>query len=242
MNNEPDEGQAGEDAVRVRQFFDQWHVYKKVAALNYLHHREAYAALAGALDRFERPFRFLDLGAGDAAWTSQVLRRRPVARYEAVDLSPVAVELARKNFDHQDCEAVFTVGDFCEELRSHEASADVIYIGLSFHHLPLANKEALLPVIRRRLADHGSFICYEPINNEGESRSEILERWWQEVLLSWKDLTPDELSAVREHVFGNDYPESCATYVRIARDAGFATTQVLYRDPKALYAVIECRV
>ena len=82
---------AGEDAVRVRQFFDQWHVYKRVVALNYLHHREAYAALAEALDRFDRPFSFLDLGAGDAAWTSRILQGRPLVRYEAVDLSPVAL-------------------------------------------------------------------------------------------------------------------------------------------------------
>jgi SAM-dependent methyltransferase len=241
MRDEPASTAAGEDAVRVRQFFDQWHVYKRVVALNYLHHREAYAALAEALGRFDRPFSFLDLGAGDAAWTSQILRGRPLARYEAVDLSPVALGLARENFPQVDFETAFTVGDFCDVLRSGTSTEDVIFIGLSFHHLPLADKEALLPVIRRRLAEKGSFLCYEPINEEGESRSQVLERWWQEVLRTWTELTPDELSAVQEHVFGNDYPESCATYLRIAKEAGFAETRVLYRDPQSLYAVIECR-
>jgi ubiquinone/menaquinone biosynthesis C-methylase UbiE len=231
----------GEDAGEVRHFFDQWHVYKRVVTLNYLHHREAYAALEEALGRFDRPIRFLDLGAGDAAWSSQVLRARKLARYEAVDLSPVALDLARQNIAELNCETAFTVGDFCDALRSGSSEEDVIFIGLSFHHLPLADKAAMLPVIRRRLAAGGSLICYEPINEEGESRAQVLDRWWQEVLRNWTELTPDELSAVHDHVFGNDYPECCGTYARLAAQAGFAETRILYRDPQALYAVIECR-
>jgi len=233
---------SGEDAEQVRHFFDQWHVYKRVVELNYLHHREAYAAVAKVLDRYEQPIRFLDLGAGDAAFTSRVLRERNVARYEAVDLSPVALDLARQNFAGTNCEAVFTVGDFCDALKSGDSKADVIFIGLSFHHLPLADKEAMLPVIRGRLAERGSFLCYEPINEEGETRTHVLDRWWQDVLRNWTELTPEELSAVKDHVFGNDYPESCATYARLAKEAGFAETRILYRDPGSFYAVIECRL
>jgi SAM-dependent methyltransferase len=232
---------SGEDAERVRQFFDQWQLYKKVVALNYLHHRQAYAAVAGALDRFARPFRFLDLGAGDAAWTSRVLQRRPVQRYEAVDLSPVALDLARQNFAGAAFETAFTTGDFCETLRSGGSLEDVIFIGLSFHHLPLADKMAMLPVIRARLAEGGSFLCYEPIKAEGENRERVLERWWQDVLQNWTELTAEELRAVQDHVFNNDYPESCEAYERMARESGFAETRILYRDPHLFYAVIECR-
>lgn len=241
MTNGSPSAHTGEDAEQVRHFFDQWHVYKRVVALNYLHHREAYAAVAKALDRYERPIRFLDLGAGDAAFTSQVLRDRKVVRYEAVDLSPVALDLARQNITRTDCEAVFTVGDFCDALQSGDSKEDVIFIGLSFHHLPLADKEAMLPIIRGRLAERGSFLCYEPINEEGESRTQVLDRWWQDVLRNWTELTPEELTAVQDHVLGNDYPECCATYARIAAEAGFAETRVLYRDPGSFYAVIECR-
>ncbi len=242
MSGEPVTHPTGEDAERVRQFFDHWQLYQKVAGLNYLHHREAYAALARALDERKSPFRFLDLGAGDAAWTSRVLEGRPVTRYEAVDLSPVALDLARKNFVRCACESVFTVGDFCEVLRTGTAKEDVIYVGLSFHHLPLPDKERMFPIIRERLAEGGCFICYEPVNGPGESRSEVLSRWWRMVLAEWTELTPAELEAVQDHVFGNDYPESCETYARLARQAGFAEMRILYRDPPALYAVMECRV
>lgn len=225
----------------VREFFDQWHIYKKVVRCNYLHHREAYAALAEALNRFDRPFRFLDLGAGDAAWTSRVLAGRPVCRYEAVDLSPIALDLARDNLAGAAWETVFTEGDFGAALRAGGTRHDVIFIGLSLHHLPRGDKEAFLPVVRRHLTEGGSFICYEPIHETGESRDQVLNRWWNLVLAQWTDLTAEERAAVHDHVFGNDYPESCEDYGVMAGAAGFAETRVLYRDPAGLYAVIECR-
>lgn len=230
-----------EDAEGVREFFNRWHLYKKVVSYNYLHHREAYAALAGALDKIAAPFRFMDLGAGDAAWTSQVLQGRPVVRYEAVDLSPVALELARQNLGKLDCEKVLTQGDFSEVIRQGTSQSDMIFIGLSLHHLPRADKEAFLPEIRRRLTSNGSFVFYEPINAPGESRDDVLKRWWQVVLRSWTELTPEERDAVQDHVFNNDYPESCEDYAVMASQAGFAGSEVLYRDSEDLYALIEFR-
>lgn len=229
----------GENVDGVRGFFDQWHLYKKVAACNYLHHREACAALAGALDRFDRPFRFLDLGAGDGAWTAQVLAGRPVCRYDAVDLSPVALELAGKNFANIECEKSFTQGDFVEALKAGMSAYDVIYIGLSLHHLLRGAKEEFLPIVRRHLTDGGSFICYEPINEPGESRDEVMKRWWKVVVRDWVELTPDERDAVQDHVFGNDYPESLRDYAALAEKAGFSRSLVRYCDPDALYAVME---
>lgn len=236
----PDPG-ASEDVAGVREFFSRWDIYKKVVRCNYLHHREAYAALAAALRRFDRPLRFLDLGAGDAAWTSRVLAGRPVSRYEAVDLSPIALDLARENLAEVAWEKVFTTGDFVGVLRGSGIRHDVIFIGLSLHHLPRRDKEAFLPVVRRHLADGGSFLCYEPINEPGESRDAVLARWWKVVLAEWTELTAEERAAVQDHVFGNDYPESCGDYAAMAAAAGFAETRVLYRDPEGLYAVIECR-
>lgn len=236
----PDSG-AGQDVAGVREFFNQWDIYQKVVRCNYLHHVEAYAALAEALSRFDRPLRFLDLGAGDAAWTSQVLAGRPVSRYEAVDLSPIALDLARTNLGEVGGERVFTEGDFVKVLRESAIRHDVIFVGLSLHHLPRRDKEALLPVVRRHLAEGGSFVCYEPINEPGESRAQVLERWWNVVLAEWTELTAAERAAVQDHVFGNDYPESCEDYAEMAAAAGFAGTRMRYRDPEGLYAVIECR-
>ncbi len=235
------ESDRSEDVEAVREFFDQWGIYQKVVRHNYLHHREAYAVLAEVLNRFDRPFRFLDLGAGDAAWTAQVLAGRPVSRYEAVDLSPVALDLARRNLADLPCERVFTAGDFGEVLGEDENQHDLIFIGLSLHHLPRSAKETFLPILRRHLADGGSLLFYEPIMTPGESRDQVLVRWWSVVVEEWTALAIKERAAVRDHVFGADYPESCEDYACMADAAGFAETRVHYRDEHGLYAVIECR-
>lgn len=166
-------------------------------------------------------------------------RGRPVCRYDAVDLSPVALELAGKNFANIECEKSFTQGDFVEALKAGMSAYDVIYIGLSLHHLLRGAKEEFLPIVRRHLTDGGSFICYEPINEPGESRDEVMKRWWKVVVRDWVELTPDERDAVQDHVFGNDYPESLRDYAALAEKAGFSRSLVRYCDPDALYAVME---
>ena len=230
-----------QDAEGVRQFFDQWDIYKKVVSHNYLCHREAYGALNIALERFKKPFSFLDLGSGDAEWTSRILADKPVAHYEAVDLSAVALDLARKNLDGLPCSKRFSQEDFFRFVRSDSSARDVVFIGLSLHHLPLDDKKSFLSHVVRLVAENGSFFFYEPIHRFGESREEGLTRWWEHVTRTWTACTPEELARIREHCFENDYPESLEAYDSCALDAGFRATHVWYEDPGAFYAVLECR-
>jgi SAM-dependent methyltransferase len=227
-----------QDPERVRAFFDQWHIYRRVLELDYLHHRDAYAALAQALATRERPFSFLDLGAGDAVCTTRVLASLPVSRYEAVDLSAVALKLAEENAASLACAKTFTHADFVERVGVGGEPFDVIFIGLSLHHLPARDKRALFPKLRTLLAEGGSFFCYEPIREPRESRDAVLARWWRHVEATWTELTPAELASVKEHVFGNDYPEPLADFEAVARAAGFRAFEALYTDEQRLYALL----
>jgi len=227
-----------QDPERVRAFFDQWQIYRRVLELDYLHHRAAYAALARALTNRERPFSFLDLGAGDAVCTTRVLASLPVSRYEAVDLSPVALKLAEENAAALACPKSFTHADFVERINAGGEPFDVIFIGLSLHHLPARDKRAFFPKLRALLAEGGSFFCYEPIREPDETRDAVLARWWRHVEATWTELTPAEAASVKEHVFGNDYPEPVADFETMAREAGFRDFSVLYTDAQRLYALI----
>ena len=82
------------ESEEVRQFFDQWEIYRKVVACDYLHHRGAYAAIGAILQRIERPFSLIDLGAGDASAMVSILPVCRLQKYEAVDISGVALGLA----------------------------------------------------------------------------------------------------------------------------------------------------
>jgi ubiquinone/menaquinone biosynthesis C-methylase UbiE len=227
-----------QDPERVREFFDQWQIYRRVLELDYLHHRDAYAVLARALAKREGPFSFLDLGAGDAVCTTRVLASMPIARYEAVDLSAVALKLAEENATALACAKTFTHADFVERVGAGGEPFDVIFIGLSLHHLPARDQRAFFPKLRALLAEGGSFFCYEPICELDETRDAVLARWWRHVEATWTELSPAELASVKDHVFGNDYPEPVADFETMAREARFRAFDVLYMDEQRLYALM----
>ncbi|MGH8048152.1 MAG: class I SAM-dependent methyltransferase [Chthoniobacterales bacterium] len=239
MITHPHSDHSQQDTAEVRAFFEQWAIYRKIVDLDYLNHHGAYAAIEGALAGIGRPFSFLDLGAGDADRTSRVLAGKSVTRYEAVDLSVTALGLAHEHIAKLGCPATFTPGDFFQLVKKMEQPADVVFIGLSLHHLVAEDKRKFLPELRRIVAPGGRLIVYEPTREPGESRDEVLARWWRHVESAWTELTPEELSKAKEHVFGNDYPEPIDDYVGMMRAAGFTKAGVLYTDPQSLYAVIE---
>jgi ubiquinone/menaquinone biosynthesis C-methylase UbiE len=227
-----------QDPERVRAFFDQWHIYRRVLELDYLHHRDAYAALARALAKRERPFSFLDLGAGDAVCTIRALASLPVSRYEAVDLSAVALKLAEENAASLACAKTFAHADFVDRIGAGGESFDVIFIGLSLHHLPARDKRIFFPKLRALLAEGGSFFCYEPIREPDESREAVLARWWRHVEATWTELSSTELASVKDHVFGNDYPEPVVDFEAMAREGGFRDFAMLHVDAQRLYALL----
>jgi len=241
MTNHPLADHPGQDAAQVKAFFDQWAIYRRVLECDYLHHRAGYAAIGRALGDLRDPFSFLDLGAGDAECTVDVLAGKPVTRYEAVDLSAVALELARERAAALPGRKEFVQADFVEHVRATHETFDVVFIGFSFHHLPLPHKRAFLPELRRVVAPGGRLMIFEPILRPGESRDAFMARWWDIARTKWTALTTHELEMSREHVFDNDYPESVATFTELFAEAGFRESRVLFADPDELYAAFEAR-
>jgi SAM-dependent methyltransferase len=239
MITAPGSGNAHEDVEGVRQFFDQWALYEKVAGNNYLHHREAYAAIERVLCARSEGFSFLDLGAGDARFTGVMLSRLKPGRYHAVDISGTALDLARKNAASLTCPTEFTQADFATYVPEAADSYDVVFIGLSFHHLTLENKRRFFSDVRRIVNQGGFFVFYEPIMEPGETRDGVMGRFCA-FAEQWNTLTAIELQQVKEHVLGNDYPETVETFETMARAGGFPVTRVLFTDDARLYAVFQC--
>lgn len=237
MKNLP--GDLSGSSEEVKQFFDQWEIYRKVVEHNYLHHREAYAAVSASLRGIPAPFSFVDLGAGDASWTGPSLVPCRLSRYEAVDLSAVALALAEHNLQALDCAKIFTQSDFFAYLKDRTEPCDILFIGLSLHHLQEPDKRVFFSHARRLLSERGRLIFYEPIREPEETRDAVLARWWEDAC-QWAELTLEELQKVKNHVFGYDYPEPLELFQEMAAEAGFRDSQVRYVDEKRLYAVLEC--
>jgi SAM-dependent methyltransferase len=226
-----------QDAAAVREFFDQWALYRKVVDHDYLFHGEAMKALSRWLAG-RRMETFLDLGCGDASFTTGVLAGSGIRYYEGVDLSPVALELARQNAARLGCGCGFTCGDFSVEVSRIRGVFDVVYIGLSFHHLRRHQKEAFFGAVGGRLARGGAFVFFEPALRGGEGRDVYLEKWIALARRNWTALTDEEMAGVVSHVTGSDFPETVADYRALAAAAGLGRSEVLFEEEAGPYVVM----
>ena len=223
----------------VRQFFAQWEIYQTLMERNYFSHREVGQILHERLRALPPGFSFMDLGAGDAAFSSRFLTGLPLGAYEAVDLAEPALERARIHCRLLPCPCRFTLGSFIEEIPRRQAEADVLYIGLSLHHLPRAQKEEFFPFLARALKPGGRLYFYEPVLRPGERREECLQRWWDMAQVQWTALDPERLRLAWDHVSGSDYPEEPAVWEQLGQAAGFSSAAHLYTEPQGFYALLE---
>ncbi len=234
-SNEP----AGEETEGVKAFFDQWALYVNGMENNCLFHREAYAALRQLIkDRFNGLFSMLDLGCGDARFMSGALKGTAVASYHGVDLSEVALSFARKNLKGAGYRKIFTVADFTEFVRGAREETELIWIGLSLHHLPRPQKEIFAKDCRGLLKKDGCLVVYEPSRLEDETREEFLVRWERMARSEWKALSAEEIDAIYRHVAVADYPESLSGYQEVARGAGFGKTELIFTTPNGIYRLL----
>jgi SAM-dependent methyltransferase len=224
------------DEQAMQTFRHRWQVYSKVVDNDYLSHREAGAVLHRLLvEEIKRPFRFLDLACGDAALAVAALRGTSVSHYHGIDLSAPALDLARRTVAALGCPVHLEQADFMAALHEKPESADVVWLGLSLHHLQTPNKQVLMQQVRKVLGEGGCFLIYEPARLEGESRSGYLDRFEKVHRTDWTALTPEEWATILEHVRTSDFPEPSSVWAQLGRDAGFATVRELFTDPPGFH-------
>ena len=230
------------DADALALFQRQWELYRKLIDGDCLATAEAYGILHRVLaEDIGRPFRFLDLGCGDARNTVTALQGTEVAHYHGIDLAMPALALARSRVDALPCPADLEHGDYIEAMRERPEPADVVWIGLSLHHFATADKRTLMSEIRRVLSASGLFVTYEPTFRDGEDLASYIVRYEAVARRQWTALTPEDRDAVFAHVRTADIPETASTWATLGREAGFSTTEELFRDPANLFRIFRFR-
>jgi SAM-dependent methyltransferase len=222
------------DDTTVSLFQQHWRVYRILVDENFLFHREVYSRLHDLLARVDRPFRFVDLGCGDAAWTATALKGTKVASYHGIDLAGEAIAVAQRTLAGLPCRVSFEVGDFTETLRYRTETADVIWCCLSLHHSRHRAKQTVMEEIRRLLAPGGKFLFYENTRPDGESRAGWLSRWDRQ-RAAWTAYDDADWTMMRNHVRAADHPETCTDWHRLADAAGFQRVQELFVAPSDLF-------
>ncbi len=227
----------------VKAFFDKWSVYKKAMDANYFGHREAYSALNSFLmSEFPHGFSLIDFGCGDAYFVAAALRDTAVEKYIGVDLSGVALELARENMEELRCDRHFLEGDFLVVAKQLNVKVDVIWIGLNLHHLPHDGKDQFLAISKKLLNPGGSLILFEPTCVDGESRADHAKRWWRICQRKWTALSRHEMELLKDHIFSADYPETFRAIEKLARGHGFREIQSMFREPDKLYEMVRLAI
>jgi SAM-dependent methyltransferase len=217
-------------------FEQQWQIYRKFVDNNYFHHREVYGQLHRILvDEVDRPFRFLDIACGDARATVDALKGTRVAHYYGIDLSQTALDLASESLAALACPVTLDHRDFVEVLRDRSESVDVVWIGLSLHHLLAPAKLTLMREIRSVVGERGLFLIYENTSPDDEDRDAWLLRWERQSRPLWTALTPEDYEAMRAHVRANDFPETTSRWHSLGHEAGFDRVRELFVSPTDLF-------
>lgn len=220
----------------VRAFFDQWNLYQKIMHNDYLYHHEIYKILHELLAvSFHEPFSVLDLGCGDAFFMGKAVSDTLVDRYVGVDISEIALDLARNNMADVPCSRSFVKGDFYALLDGDMGKFDLIWTGLSMHHLSLLQKDHFIAKCCQILKPDGRLMAFEPTMRDGEDRDEFCRRWRNVCISKWNALSDEEKEGISRHVFSSDFPESLTTLRQIGTRHGFRDVRSLFCDADELY-------
>jgi SAM-dependent methyltransferase len=228
-----------EHLEEVEAYFRDWQRYSKAVNHNYLYHREVYARLHDFfLHRLTRPCALLDLGCGDAGFMAQALEGIAISSYVGVDLARMALDLAAQNLAALGCEPQLWEKDYYELVLAGEITADVIWMGLTFHHLPRPQKQKFLQAAHKILPAGGYLLMFEPTLLEDEDRDQFLVRSGRIRQSSWPALTPAELERIGDHIDNHDFPEKISTLEQLGREQGFLGLTPLFQDPDQVYALM----
>lgn len=237
--------------VNLTDLFRQgWSIYRQIIEYDYLWHRMAADGLERLIaKRFDHagPLRFLDLACGDAATTSSVLNRIAASsghitpttiEYLGVDNSPMALaEAARTEFGGG-IRTAFAESDFVEFLRSGTSRFDVIYVGMSAHHLRPDRLADLFAGVRERLAPGGLFVAFETFCLPDESRDEHLERLHAIIRKFWTRMPQDARDYVISHTTGFDFPVTLEHWNEAATKAGMPAGKLILKSPDRISAMV----
>jgi len=242
MNTDPHLESCSPNPEAVRDFFNGWSLYRRIVDNDYLYHRSVKTSLGEWLNDMEselgRPFSFLDLGCGDCLFSSEVLEGRNLSSYTGMDISPVALDLAARNTLPLKAPCTLKAGDFVTEIASLPDTYDIIYIGLSLHHLPRVEKEYFFGELHKKLAPGGVLLIFDPVLTPGETHDSYMGRWVDHAEWAWNALTAEEVAGAVQHVTTSDYPEEIGTLNRMAVSSGFEPAEVLFMDHTDFYALM----
>ncbi len=225
----------------VHTFHNQQEIYRHAIAENYMAHREIHTAIRQHLNAlYEQAFSLLDLGCGDAAFTSRSLQATLIKRYTGIDQSRTLLQTARINLEAAGVNAELIQGDHTDFVPLINAQTyRVMIVGFSLYLLPEAEKIRFFQACRKHLRKRGRVLVYDVMRRHNETRATYLQRYYQHAAENWPTLDTPALQQLAQYINLHDHPESLESLLDIARRAGFKHAEVLYVDATGFHQLIE---
>jgi cyclopropane fatty-acyl-phospholipid synthase-like methyltransferase len=209
-------------------FFEVLATYEMVVRENLMDHRGVYATLRQVLlTDAPRPFAFLDLACGSAAASVGALTGTGISRYIGIDISEPSLALAARHLQALPCLVELRCDDFMAAVERWGEPVDVVWIGMSLHHLEAPQKLAFMRRISKILPDDGLFMIWEPTCQEGEDRAGWLDRFLT-LRSAWSVVSDEQFEAFNSHSRASDFPETASRWLEMGREAGFSRAEELY--------------
>lgn len=205
----------------IELFQKSWNSYQKILDNNYMFHHEIYSAAKDFIHaNCKQPLSVLDVGCGDASQSVQLFKGCNVQEYVGCDLSPFALDLARQNLEPMRTKVSLWQKDVISCMQPLDKKFDVILCSYVLHHYSLAQKQTFFELAAPLLSEHGVLIYIDLVRGNTETRAEFIDNYLGYAGQNWSQLQPDEQQAIAKHVQTYDFPETSATLIALASEAG----------------------
>lgn len=214
-------------------FSDNWNVYQKIIANNYMLHKEFSSATMEALAQAAIPIKsVLDLGCGDAQLIAKDLATINIDAYTGFDLSEAALAQAEHFLQNLPAKKSLCLGRMENLLASSKEYWDLIYSSYAIHHLSDEGKQEIMQEVYHHLNPSGLFIMIDVMRQRDQTREAYMEYYIAGIRKNWPGLEVREQDMIANHIHEYDYPAIESDLIAWARTIGFRVQKAAVPDDR----------
>lgn len=212
-------------------FSDNWNVYQKIIANNYMLHKEFSHYTREALANAVHPIKsVLDLGCGDAQLIAKDLASIGIDTYTGYDLSEAALAQAEHFLQYLPAQKTLCLGRMEQLLKASTDSWDLIYSSYAIHHLSDQGKQAIMQEIYHHLHPSGLFIMIDVMRQKNQSREAYMDDYIGGIRKNWPGLEKREQDMIANHIHEYDFPAPYHELIDWAHEIGFSVEKAAIAD------------
>ncbi len=204
-------------------FSDNWNVYQKIIANNYMLHKEFSHYTREALANAVHPIKsVLDLGCGDAQLIAKDLASIDIDSYTGYDLSEAALAQAEHFLQYLPTQKNLSLGRMENLIQESTNTWDLIYSSYAIHHLSDQGKQQIMQDIYDHLHPNGLFLMIDVMRKKDQSREAYMDDYIGGIRQNWPGLEIREQDMIANHIHEYDFPAIDQDLIDWATNIGFS--------------------